>query len=50
MHVTYIDHGDVGVEELDVVDDDGVKLEKSVRLKTESKTDDPDPTSLDGQT
>jgi hypothetical protein len=44
-----VDHGYVGVEKLDVVHDDGIKLEKSFRFETETETDDPDPTSLDGQ-
>ena len=47
---SHIDHGDAGVEELDVVDDDRVELEEPFHLEPEPEAHDPDSASLDGQT
>ena len=47
---SHIDHGDAGVEELDVVDDDRVELEEPFHLEAEPEAHDPDSASLDGQT
>ena len=44
---TYRNHRDVCVQELDVVHDDRVELEESLRLESESETNDPHATRLD---